>query len=249
MFSAYIQFRIHTFARTHYHNKSRLLLGYFFLFPPLLSSCQTFALTGSLTTRLQVMKDRFDRTVYRFMKKYIIYLHKEVMRLQRILHGYKRHFTAEEGKGHRLHKVHLTISAAYVALSPWTPCWWTGWTLRTWDTPVHPHMWWSGKTSDMLRMCAGTFCASSVRIKNIHNSLLIRCEYVLRSLWNPCRVHHPCSRVLTCTHVSGWVRTHTPKTPGRVKEKKMPLKWSRSLELSLQLSGDSTWLQENIAHG
>lgn len=62
------------------------------------------------------------------------------MRYTRRLDDFKRHFTAEERKGHRLHKVHLTISAAYVTLSPCTPGR-TGWTLRTWNTPVQWCTW------------------------------------------------------------------------------------------------------------
>lgn len=33
-------------------------------FYSLLNSCQTFALTGSLTTQLQVIKNRFHKTLY-----------------------------------------------------------------------------------------------------------------------------------------------------------------------------------------
>lgn len=108
------------------------------------------------------------------MKKYLIYFHKEVMRHKRMLHDYKRHFTAEERKGHRLHKVHLTISAAYVTLSPCTPRGQDGHWGR--ETPVQPHVWWSATTSDMLRVCAGTFCASCVALLLLFKLMSVKSE-------------------------------------------------------------------------
>lgn len=89
-------------------------------FYPLLNSCQTCALTVSVTTQLQVIKNRFHKTFY------ITQLNEKIPHLfprrsYVIYNDALGHITTEEIKGHQLHKLHLTISAtAYVTLSPRT---------------------------------------------------------------------------------------------------------------------------------
>lgn len=108
------------------------------------------------------------------MKKYLIYFHKEVMRHKRMLHEHKQHFTAEERKGHRLHKVHLIISAAYVTLSPCTPGGQDGHWGR--ETLQFNH------TSDdqqrplICCVCAGIFCASCVALLLLFKLISVKSE-------------------------------------------------------------------------
>lgn len=146
---------IQTLAWSRYHNKSRFLVC-LFVFSSFIEYRSNICIDKEFNNTVTSDEGQVSPNLLEYSKglwKNTSFIStEEVMRYTRRLDDFKRHFTAEERKGHRLHKVHLTISAAYVTLSPCTPGR-TGWTLRTWNTPVQWCTWWCHDKERPLICC------------------------------------------------------------------------------------------------